>query len=266
MEAITGGPYLPDRWTAGIAWQPEGCGEGFLYDASTCPPDNDIDVGVGRDAIEANPYVIAAGDKCSPWELGRDWKGKAQRQLLASQSYLVAHELWTGEQAQDSGWPNRYLASLDSDVLTDGPESPTHALACLELGMAQAGKGRRGMIHATADVVTEWWARGMLRREGGLILTVLDTIVVPDAGYTGSGQYGQPAADGSVWAFGTDVVQVRLGPIRYVPIDETISARNFDRSVNTVLFRAERDALATWDACVHVAVEIDLALCRIGGS
>jgi hypothetical protein len=256
-----------ERWAAGVTWEPEGCGVSGVYDASTCPPDDTpIEIPDGRDTITANPYVVWAGDKCSPWELARDWKGKAQRQLLATESYQIAFELWTGTQAQASNWDNRYLASPLSDVLTDGPESPTHALACLELGIAKAGKGRRGMIHATADVVTEWWARGALRREAGLILTVLDTIIVPDAGYDGSGPNGEPAADGSVWAYGTEIVQVRHSAVRYVPSDEAISARNFDRSVNTVLFRAERDALATWDACIHVAVEVDIGLCGIGGS
>lgn len=253
-------------WAGGVAWEPEGCGTGGLYDASTCPPDNQIEIPDGRGLIEAKPYVVWAGDKCSPWDLARDWKGKALRQLLASQSYQIAQELWKGAQAQASGWDNRFLASPDSDVLTDGPAPPLQALACLELGVARAGKGRRGMIHASADLVTTWQAGGALRREGGVILTVVDTVVVPDAGYDGSGPNGEPAVDGSVWAYGTDMVAVRLSPVRYVPTDESISARNFDRSANTVLFRSERDAIATWDACVHVAVEVDLALCGIGGS
>lgn len=268
LPALGGGSVVGmGPWAGGVTWAPEQCGEGGAYDASSCPPDDpDIDIPGSPDIVEAMPFTVWAGDRCSPWDLDRPWAERARRQLAAVQSHLVAAEFWTGEIAQASDWPNRFLASPDSDVLTAGAEEPLQALACLELGIARAGKGRRGMIHATPDLVTTWQAGGALRREGGVILTVLDTVVIADAGYDGSGPNGELAADGSVWAYGTEMIGVRLSPVRMVPDVEGITSANIDRSVNTVLARAERDAVVLWDGCVHVAVEVDLALCGIGGS
>lgn len=258
-----------DRIAAGIEWEPESCVVGGVYDPDLCGPTPDsIDVPASSGTESARSFVAWGGDRCSPWDQARDWRGRARRNLEATLSYQVAHEFWTGTLATAAtpDWPNRFLASQESDTVTDGPTSVTDALACLEQGIAEAGRGRRGMIHATPQLVTHWQIGGALRREGGLILTIMDTIVVADAGYDGSGQYGQPVAEGSVWAYGTELVQVRLGALRYVPDGEPLSAMALDRSVNTVEVRAERDALIQWDHCIHVAAEVNLSLCGIGGS
>ncbi len=83
-----------------------------------------------------------------------------------------------------------------------------------------------------------------------------------------SGPNGEAQSDGSVWAYGTEMLGVLLSPVRHVPETggQRVTSANFDRDVNTVVARAERDAVVVWDGCIHVAVEVDLALCGIGGS
>lgn len=258
-----------ERMATGIAWEPEACGYGGAFDPKLCSPSSlsTIEPDAGPGLEEAVPFTVWGADVCATFQRDRDRTGRARRQLAAIESYQVARELWTGTLARAASpdWPNEYLAKPSSDVVTDGPAAATVALACLEQGIAEAGKGRRGMVHATPATITHWQVGGALRREGGLVLTINDTIVVADAGYDGSGPNGEPAADGSVWAYATELIAVRLGPVRYVP-DVAESAEALNRLVNTVVVRAERDAVLQWDHCIHIAAEVDIALCGIGGS
>ncbi len=247
----------------GFAFSPEGCGESDSISSLDCNGGTSKVIPDNPEQVEAWAFGVWAGDKCSPFELGRDWRGRAERQLDATTSYHVAHELWTGDEAAAMSAPNRSLASLDSDVLTDGPTSSTDALAVLEYGLGQCYKGRRGYIHATRHAATYWAQLGLLRREGNQLLTFLDTVVIADAGYDGSGPEGQVAEDGSQWAYATGQPIIRLGPIATFP-DEMAQALN--RSTNTVEWRAERLAAASWDGCCHLAAELDLGWADIGGA
>lgn len=252
-------------WQNGFEYLPEACGEGRVadpcdYDSLTHDPVDTV--------VEVEPWVVEKGLDCSALSFGnsRDRLAeRARRALVACESALIANEFWTGTQAQESAWPNRRLASPESDVLTAGATTPTDALACLEEGLRSLDGGRcgnRGMIHATANTVTHWTSLNLVRREGGLLLTTLGTIVIADAGYDGSGPDGQAAEDGSIWAYATDLVEVRRGPIDIVPSDLDHAV---DRDLNTVEVAAKRIAAASWDGCSHFAVEIDLDVCDFAG-
>lgn len=242
---------VPER-EVGFTFNPENCGDSGVLDEDACdstPPSKTISS--NESIVEVQGFYAWAGDKCSPFELGRDWQGRARRQLAASLSYQVAFELWTGTVT-----PNRSLGhDLHSDVLTAGPTGPTDALALLEYALGDCAHGARGVIHATRHAATYWAENNLLRREGNQLLTFLDTIVIADAGYDGSGPYGQAAVDGSQWAYATGMPIVRLGPERVIPED---MAGALNRGANTVEWRAERKAAAGWDSCCHLAVEIDL--------
>lgn len=250
-----------DRWELGFTYLPESCGTGGVAD----PCDNATKtIDANPTTVEFDPFVVWAGDKCSSFGFdAHDFPGRARRLLEACESFQVAHELWTGDLAQAQGFPNAFLASTASDEVSSSAVTPIIALSCLEQGLAECACGERGMIHATRQIVSIWSQNQMLRREGGLTLTINDTIVVADAGYDGSAPDGSPAADGSIWAYATGMVTVRHGPVDVVPGS---FAEALDRSVNTIEFRAERLAAATFDPCCHLAVEIDADLCTIGGS
>ena len=76
------------------------------------------------------------------------------------------------------------------------------------------------------------------------------TRVVSGDGYQGVDTpfLAAPAATQD-WAFATGPVEVRLGPLEMTSARDTL-----DRSDNTVVFRAERYVLATWDTALQSAV------------
>lgn len=259
-----GMPGGPQRWQAGFRYAPEQtCLAGGVDDP--CAP-ADMVIPTNPDVVASIPGLVWAGDRCSSfgWE-ARDYRGRAQRALIASESKQIAKELWVGTQAQTASWPNRYLASPLSDTLSNGPMTPGDALACLEQALAECSNGQRGMIHCTRQLGARLSELGSTFRAStpGLILTYMDTIIVPDAGYDGSGPNGQPAVAGSQWAYATLMVTVRRSPIELIPdtFEEAL-----DRTNNTVEFRAERLASASFPTCCHLAVEVDVPLCLVGGA
>jgi hypothetical protein len=99
------------------------------------------------------------------------------------------------------------------------------------------------------------------RREGNLLLTNMDTIVVPGNGYgavegtPGSNQAPDlPPATLEIYA--TGITDVRLGEIVAIPDD---FHQSIDRSTNTVMLRAERYALASWDGFANCRVDLTLS-------
>ncbi len=254
----TEGPEPEIRWEGAVRYNPEQqCTAAGATDP--CAPDMSHIPG-NPDLVEAQPAMIWAGDKCSTfgWS-ARDYKGRATRALLASESKQIAKELWSGTQAQASGWPNRYLASDLANVISNGPMAVRDALSCLEQVLGECSTGARGMIHCTRQMGVELSELGnTFRAVGGLILTYMNTIIVPDAGYDGSGPDGQPAANGSQWAYATLMVTVRRGPIDVLPgsFEEAII-----RGTDDLEFRASRPAVATFPLCCHLAVEVNLPLC-----
>lgn len=254
----------------GVAYVPEGCGTGGRTDP--CDPGT-LGAVDNPTMVEAEPFTVWAASKCSPQPRDFDYQGRARRQLAAIESYEIANELWTGSLTQASAtsdgdpWPNPYFAQPAADVLTASggevtPMGAIQGLACLEQALGDYLHGQRGMIHCTRQTAIHWDQLGMLRREGPVVLTLLDTIVVPDAGYDGSGPDGSAAADEQIWAYGTGMVGVRLGPVVTVPGND---AEATNRSTNTITYRAERDAAAWFDECALVAAAVAIPLCDVGG-
>jgi hypothetical protein len=75
-----------------------------------------------------------------------------------------------------------------------------------------------------------------------------------------------PPADGSIWAYATSLVEVRLGPVQDFPSTESDLRQVVDPSTNDYLFVAQQLAAVTFDPCCHAAAELDLPLCGIGGA
>jgi hypothetical protein len=248
-----------DRWMNGFEWDPETCGTPGDF-TITDPCDSESKpVAASSANLAYEPYVMHAGDRCSPFELARDWQGRARRLLQACESSIIAAELWTGDKANAEDWPNMSFRRTSADVLSAAAGvDRADALACLEQYLAECSCGQRGMIHATRHVVTAWARDGMVRREAGLILTIHDTIVVPDAGYPGTAPVGTTDLALVSWAYATGIVDVRLGPVEVLPED---IKEAIDRSTNTVEYRAERMAAATFNPCCLGAIGVQVAAC-----
>ena len=274
VQASNPAPATTERWEDGFAFEPEACEGGGVFDP--CAVGIDLTPPAGPGVIEVEPFGVWAGDRCSTFgRTERDWAGRARRLLEAAQSKHLGRELWRGDLARDAGWPNKYLAQHTAQVLNGSPQTPEDALALLEQGLADCLAGGIGMIHATRQLVTLWSYRGALRFDGGQILTINGTRVVSEAGYDGSG----PAADagsapaaagpGSVWAYGTGLVTVRLGAIETQPgslEDARAWAQATDRRTNDVQVVATRQVAYDYPPCCHVAVEVDIDPPASGGS
>lgn len=272
-RTVAAPPPLPPRLSiVTMARLPEDTGwEGGLQFRPVCPSASGL--AALSDAAKPDPerpdtvrhvptLVVAASDCDDPATPMEEHRERALAALLACEPSQIEAELWDGGIARahndanpGDAWPNRWLAHEDTTDLGSG--DPTEALACLERSLADCGCGQRGMVHATTDTVT-WWAReNLVRREGGTLLTVNDTLVVPGTGYPGTDPSGDVPASGA-WAYATHVVTVRRGAPRVVP--DTL-AEALDRRTNTAEFRAERLAAATWDGCCAFGVHVQFDSC-----
>lgn len=246
----------PVRWINGFSYRPEICNGGDIID-----PDG-TSIGTPptmNSAITVRPYIVEGVDKRSTFGAPSDGdfeeaRGFARRQLLACESKQIAKELWTGKLTDGTLTGNPYLA--DSNVVL--PEGNrllgwTTALAVIEHEAKAATCGQQIMIHARADTVAIWDMGGALRRVGNLILTINDSIVVPDAGYDGSGPGGAaaPSAD-SAWAYATTIVDIRRSDF----ISPQVIVDRIDPSTNLLTTYWRRIAAATW-GCLQLGVHVD---------
>lgn len=267
-----------DRWMQGLSYSPEGCGSGVAVDP--CISGTNVFDPNNRPAkVEWLPYNLIVNEDCSLLPSGDDREARVTRKLSQSQETLIGHELWTGDIAsvattdsfhdangdptslQSLPWPNTWLAhNADAEILSPPGQAVglVHGLACLEQYLAANG-GDQGMIHATAQVVTHWASFRLLRREGNKLLTMLDTIVVASPGYSGTGPHGQ-IADNDIWAYATDPVYVRLGPVKV----EGQGGVAVDYRNNNQVVVAQRPALAEWNKCRHAGVQLAVTLCGSG--
>lgn len=255
-----------ERWVNGFAFAPEACDVALISGIFCEPPGAEKIPGNNPGAIEYDPYALIGWDACSTLQR-RDRAARARRLLLATESDQMESELWDGAVAFQEGLPNRYLA--DSNATDLGSAGATAALAELEQELAECLHGQRGMIHATVFTATVWTALGLLRVEGGLLLTGMDTIVVAGSGYSGSA----PAADDSseptppaditaaAYAYATGLVYVRRGAI--VEVGDG-PAQQVARATNDWEVFVERPAAAVWNGCCQLAIEVDHTTSGVG--
>lgn len=245
-----------ERWQGGFSWEPESCGVGGTIAPCDDTDDlKDIPADDNPSLATFEPFVIWDGHRCSTFGgLTEDRQQRARNLLAASQSRKVEAELYNGTLATAEDWDNNFLrnsASLEN--LSPSGSSPlVYGLAALEEALAECTG--RGVIHATVQTATLWQGAQVVRREGNLLLTALDTIVVAGAGYSGASPAGSVDASGATaWAYATGLVDVRLDQVVVFGDETTI-----DRRRNTWEVRAERLAAATFDPCCHFGINVDL--------
>lgn len=253
-----------DRWANGFTYDPDFCGDGYITDPCSPGADDRATDTVGT-AIVWEPFVVGAAIECSAMSYrSGDWEARVLRACRSVTEFQVSQELWTGDQAKISGWANRFLADVANvDILTeDGATGLTHGLACLQQYLTETNHGRRGMIHATRQVITHWASLNLIRPEGARLVDWFGNVIVPGAGYDGSNPDGAAASDGDVWAYATGMVTVRTTE----PEVSGDPVAQIDRDVNTLIVYAERLAAASWDGCAHGGVRLDVTVCDVGGS
>lgn len=252
------------RWQDGFRFQPEQCGSSGRVAVSCFGNAVAMEPDMAPDIVEADPFVVWAGDTCSAFGwLARDWEGRARRQLEATRSFEVAAELWTGSAVTT----NPALTDVTSDTLTSGAASAVAALACLESALGTCGRGRTGMVHGTTQLHTHLVTNGTLKLDGTTWRTPNGHVWVADAGYDGSGP-GGVAAGATQWAYATSLVAIRASAVEVVP-GSLAEARNLsaamDRNVNDITVVAQQMVALQWDECCHFAAEISLPVCAVAG-
>lgn len=208
------------------------------------------------DTVQFPGYTIFEPVTCTARSLHdqAQYSDRAMAALDAGRGYQIERQLWTGELFPTT---SEFLASSHADVLWAGaPTSPPNALAILE--KAIAASGRFGWIHATWDIVSTWSAFYQIFQDGPVLRTILGTVVVPGAGYDGSGPPGEDAPTASqAWAYATGPVEVRLGKPYLVPAELKEAITFSPVSDNSITYRAEENVVAYWDDTLHAAVLVD---------
>lgn len=265
---------LDDDFGAGGQWP--GWVGGFEFLADACDSIDPMPIECVSDekaenenvaSVVYNPFLVFGFDKCSAMDRNRDRAGRARRNLEDTRSFQVEQEFFDGVaslQVSAGDDRNQFLTDGTATDLGAGSAFPAmRGLAALEVGLARCLKGRRGVIHATPDVVSLWDSGGGLRVEGGLVLTVMDTIVVAGAGYSGNDPDGAAPTAGSSWAYGTGLVYSKLSTV--VDFADQEPESRYDRAVNTITWRIEQAVAVVTSPCCKVAAEIDLAAATGGG-
>lgn len=172
------------RWTNGFRYLPLSNGELAIYDDCGIHPGVKVPINKDTAALAWQPYVLSAKFTCSA--MGSDlneYAARAKGLLDAATPKLLEYELWHGSLAQTAGWTNLYFEQPSGvDVYTAA--SINDAIGTLEQYLAEIAYGGRGMIHCAPYLSP--YLQFATRREGNLLLTNRDTIVVPGSGY---GQY-----------------------------------------------------------------------------
>lgn len=204
---------------------------------------------------------------CTAQSIGPDptfWTDRLRLSFQVYEGAAVERVLATGDGHATLG---PYLGDSNMEVLGGGAMSPVHALGLLETEIALAGGG---IIHAAPATATEWISAYLIEPVRNVMQTKLGTPVAVGAGYIGVTPDGQAAAGTEQeWAFASGPIQIYRGDIQMVP-DRYADA--FDRSLNDVLYIAERPYLFNWiartdpsdDAHVQAGVLVDLDICPCG--
>jgi len=265
-DNATGGNVRQWHEVGGVNFLPEPCLGGGTYDP--CDPDAAplVDASAYPAGVEVAGFPIKVGVSCSAVDpYTRDESRRAAVSTLnVFQHRIAADEFWNGTQAQESSWPNPYLADaatpiVGSDLSTCG------ALARLEEAVAGNAVGSgptfycggaQGLIHASPALATAWSKDYLVHREGGLLVTALGTVVVSGPGYNGVGPNGVTPAVGSSYAYASGMVSVRLSDTQLFD-----RATSIDKAGNVYEQWAERAANIALDNCCVVAVEVDMTEC-----
>lgn len=196
-------------------------------------------------------FVLYIPIVCSAMGIGDpdEFAGRAAAVLRATQAYGVELALAQGV----IGLDNPYLGDDNLQSLATGVSAGV-GLAHLEDAIGQTG--RQGMIHLTPAVAARL---EQFTEPDAPLYTTSGTPVAIGSGYIGT----DPtllAAPGptSDWIFATGPVEVRIeDDITLIP--EGV-AEAVDRSINDVVYRAEKVAVVSWDTALQAGVLVDWSI------
>lgn len=228
---------LDARWQAGVEWAPENIAGGQIGVAA-CGGTMSVSPTPNAEVQTADPVALFATDKCSTFGFERrDYEGRARRQLLATQSFMLAREFQLGVLRDSDSLGN--VALVDAEHVGPANATVLDATAIIESAIGEVLQGRRAMIHVSPQIFTLMKANQDITLQGQRWVTPQGSIVCSDAGYT-------VEEDGHLFMYATALPLVTLGEV-IVPMDiETAMSR----TLNTIEFYAERLALIRLDSSI----------------
>lgn len=180
------------RWENGIAWRSERC-----ISHQSFAPCGFVD-GSPSNVDNGPHYHLPNGfrvwDFCTLLNGDLD-SDRVRRQADAVASYVMAGELWTGALGRNnpgtlpdaSTFVNDYLTNPATLVNVGAAGTLLERFGALEEETLQLARGQQVMLHVPPRVIAS--LSDVLRRQGNLLYTALDSVVVADAGYPGTGPF-----------------------------------------------------------------------------
>jgi hypothetical protein len=252
------------RWIGGLANIADNCGiPNIAVDCVTDPdpwngfPFNTRNDPGGRISYPYTPFWLIGQFQCSTFGITPADIQAGARAMLdgASASYALEWELASGiSGVLGTEAPQPNPSFQDATPIPGGPVADaTNVLGMLEWharDIMVEPKGAPGlgryMIYASPLLATYWAGAGLLRKENGLLLTYLDTIVTVSSAYTFAAAGGEGSSGSPDTAFLTGIPTVYLGDIA----DLTDASGSLDREGNTLRGWAARPAAVVWPPCL----------------
>jgi len=207
--------------------------------------------------VDGIGFLVYARDDCSAFGFeAADYEGRARRLLASIASWHVAREMNAGTVTGGLSPANTPLASGATTVENAAPASPENALACLEDGLLDATKNRRGFIYVRPNMLTHLAANQLIHLEGNTWLTASGNFVVSDAGFTGQDPDGTPLGTNQ-FIYASSWTEIRKSGV----VVFGGPGAEMDRSVNTITTWAVQAFTWIWDGCYIGAAEVNLGIC-----
>jgi len=192
------------RWENGIAWRPERCPQGRLFDPCDDATGFGPLVGEGDEGVVYYvPSPLRVEDRCSTrYGDSNDDQARVRRQLEGTTSWFLARELWSGDWTRThsytdpegtAGVVNAYLADESRVTVHAGSRTPSEALGFLEEATRDAALGMDVVLHVPVEVVPH--IAHALVLDGNLLKTMTGARVIADAGYPGTGPFDTGTAE-----------------------------------------------------------------------
>ena len=240
-----------DEWANGVQIAAYGQGPAKRYDPCATSP------GTMTSSPVPNPdqfgaFLVYLQQSCTTRgaSLARDVE-RLRVAFTAVEAAQVEAQVWDGGYGVGKALVDSGATVLNSGTAT----SPLVALALLEGAIGSSH--RRGMIHATPRVVSQWAMTGALIQRPGRLETPLGTVVVPGYGYSGAAPAGASALSGlEAYAIATGLMTARRESS--VTIVGATDAEAVDRTINTRTIQAQRLYAVTWDSSLRAAVRVAL--------
>jgi hypothetical protein len=240
------------EWGNGVQIRPYGVGPARTYDPCSTAPGS-LTTSPLATVDQFGSVMVYLQHECTT--RGATFAEERDRLLTTFASVEAAqveNQVWTGGNSVGHALTDSGATPINGASAT----APGVALGLLE--QAIAASGRRGMIHATPRVVSQWSQSHALVSKPGRLETMLGTVVVPGYGYAGTAPAGLTATSGlEAYAIATGLMQARREAAPTVLGAD--DAESVTRSNNVRTISAQRLYVVTWDSSLRAAVRVSLS-------